>query len=211
MVEMHEDVIADFPAIHAVPAGRFDSPLPTIIFFHGYTSSKEIHAYFGYMLAKSGFRVILPEADMHGTRFDGDLVRRQSSFWDVLKTNIDELPMYHKFLEQSGFIDYGRIGIYGSSMGAFSVLGAMARNKWIRASAAYMGSGYYMSLSRTLYPPGDPISESSELEFNSRMNPLIDYDISSKLKCISDRPLFVWHGVKDDIVPYAESDRLLCV
>lgn len=210
MVEMYEDLIAGVPAIHAVPAGHFYNPLPTIVFFHGYTSSKEIHAYFGYMLAKAGFRAVLPEADMHGVRFDGDLKRRQACFWDILKTNIDELPLYCQHLESAGLIDNGRIGVCGTSMGGFAVLGALARYDWIKAGAAYMGSGYYQSLARTLFPPIDPMSEDGEREFNIRMESLAEYDISLKLERLADRPLFVWHGVKDDIVPYSESDRLLC-
>lgn len=209
MVEIHDDLIGGVPALHAVPAGKFDVPLPTIIFFHGYTSSKEIHSYFAYMLAKAGFRTILPEADMHGKRFDGDLKRRQESFWDILKTNIDELPIYKKYLEDANLIDSGRIGVCGTSMGGFSVLGALARYEWIQAAAAYMGSGYFMDISRTLFPPVDPTNKEGECKFNDRMSSIADYDITSKLDRISDRPLFVWHGVKDDIVPYAESDRLL--
>ena len=72
MVLMIEDTIEGVPAIHAAPADRMSHPLPTIFFFHGYRSSKELSSFFGYMLATAGFRVILPEAPMHGSRYDGD-------------------------------------------------------------------------------------------------------------------------------------------
>jgi len=78
---MMQDDIDGIAAIHAAPADRADEPLPTIFFFHGFnTSSKEITSYFGYMLALAGFRVVLPEADMHGARFDGDTTGRLRCF-----------------------------------------------------------------------------------------------------------------------------------
>jgi fermentation-respiration switch protein FrsA (DUF1100 family) len=57
MVLMIEDTIEGVPAIHAAPVDRMSHPLPTIFFFHGYRSSKELSSFFGYMLATAGFRV----------------------------------------------------------------------------------------------------------------------------------------------------------
>ncbi|VTP59976.1 esterase [Serratia rubidaea] len=51
--------------------GNMNSRCPTVFFYHGYCSSKEVYAYFGYALAKAGFRVILPDADQHGERYHG--------------------------------------------------------------------------------------------------------------------------------------------
>ena len=90
---------------------------------------------------------------MHGSRFDGDDAVRLGSFWDILKRSIDELPLYREHYEAKGLIADGRVGVGGTSMGGFAALGCMARYDWIRAVASYMGSGYYLDLSRTLYPP----------------------------------------------------------
>jgi uncharacterized protein len=68
MVEMYEETVEGIQVIHAVPAGQYQQQLPTIFFYHGFLSSKEIYSYFGYTLAKAGFRVILPDALMHGAR-----------------------------------------------------------------------------------------------------------------------------------------------
>lgn len=92
MVEMHQEYVGDSEVIHAVPAGGYALGLPTLFFYHGYTSSKEVYSYFGYALAQAGFHVILPDALMHGARFDGDEQRRLRHFWDILRNNIDELP-----------------------------------------------------------------------------------------------------------------------
>jgi fermentation-respiration switch protein FrsA (DUF1100 family) len=208
MVVMSEDDVGGIPAIHAAPAARVAEPLPTIFFFHGYTSSKELSSFFGYMLAMAGFRVVLPEAHMHGARFDGNEDVRRGCFWDILKRNIDELPLYRDHYAAKGLIEGGRIGVGGSSMGGFAALGCMARYEWIRAVASYMGSGYYLDLSRTLFPPFGVCNAENEAQHWKRMEPLRGYDISRHLEKLGNRPLFVWHGESDDIVPFSESTRL---
>lgn len=54
MVEMHQEYVGDIEVIHAVPAGGYALRLPTLFFYHGYTSSKEVYSYFGYALAGAG-------------------------------------------------------------------------------------------------------------------------------------------------------------
>jgi uncharacterized protein len=84
----------------------------------------------------------------------------------------------------------------------------MARYDWIRAVASYMGSGYYLDLSRTVFPPLGVCDDDNRAQHDRRMQPLVDYDVSQQLSKLADRPLFVWHGERDDIVPFTESTRL---
>lgn len=208
MVLMSEESVGGIPVIHAAPRSRADEPLPTVFLFHGFTSSKELTTYLGYVLARAGMRVILPEADMHGDRFDGDEQHRLGCFWDILKQNIDELPLYREHYSARGLIDGDRVGVAGTSMGGFAALGCMARYGWIKAVAAYMGSAYYLDLSRTLYPPLGTFGPSTAAEHARRMEPLASYDVAGRLERLADRPLLVWHGERDDVVPYDESLRL---
>ena len=99
MIEIHDERVGDIAVIHAVPAGQYHRPLPTVFFCHGYTSSKEVYAYFAYALARAGFRAVLPDADRHGERFDGDEAQRLASFWEILRSNIDELPQIFNVLK----------------------------------------------------------------------------------------------------------------
>ncbi|QWA10261.1 esterase [Sodalis ligni] len=208
MVEMHQENIGGIEVIHAVPAGQYAQPLPTIFFYHGYTSSKDVYSYFGYALAKSGFRVILPDAPMHGARFNGDEQQRLAHFWDILRANIDELPALKDSLERQGLIDRGRMGICGASMGGMTALGAMARYPWLTAVAEFMGSGDYLRLARTLFPPVPLTSSARQKEFEQRMAPLAEYEVFHQLDKLSDRPLLLWHGDADPLVPAEESRRL---
>ncbi|CAI2507290.1 esterase [Serratia ficaria] len=209
MIEIHDERVGDIAAIHAVPAGRCHQPLPTVFFYHGYTSSKEVYAYFAYALARVGFRVVLPDTDQHGERFDGDEQRRLASFWEILRRNIEELPAIKTHFERRGLIADGRIGVAGASMGGMTTLGSFARYPWIKAAASLMGSGYYSSLAQTLFPPlgpqGQPLSAAA---FQARISALAEFGLEQQLEKIADRPLLVWHGETDDVVPAAESLRL---
>ena len=58
--------------LHACPQESLDKPLPCIVFYHGFTSSKLVYSYFAVALAQAGFRVIMPDAPEHGARYHGD-------------------------------------------------------------------------------------------------------------------------------------------
>lgn len=209
MIEMSLENINGIEVIHAAPAGKRQQPLPTIFFYHGYTSSKEVYSYFAYAFAQAGFRTIVPDADMHGARFEGNETRRLSHFWEILKSNIDELPAIKQHYQQAGLIEGERIGVAGASMGGMTTLGAFARYPWVSVAADFMGSGYFTSLAHTLFPPLEGGREVSAAEFERRLAPLTDYDLTHQLEKIADRPLLVWHGEADEVVPAAESARLV--
>lgn len=209
MVEIFEEVVNEIPILHAVPVGKRSRALPTIFFYHGFTSSKEMYCYFAYSLAREGFRVIMPEADMHGVRFNGDTEYRLAHFWDILKSNIDELPDLYQYYQAEGLIIEGRVGIGGASLGGMTALGAKARYPWIDVVACFMGSGYYLSLAEKLFPPNREITDEQRAWVRQRVSALADYQVSERLHHIADKPLFIWHGLEDDLVPAEESQRLI--
>ena len=67
--------------LHACPQESLDKPLPCIVFYHGFTSSKLVYSYFAVALAEAGFRVIMPDAPEHGARYQGDEAGRMQRFW----------------------------------------------------------------------------------------------------------------------------------
>jgi fermentation-respiration switch protein FrsA (DUF1100 family) len=209
MIEIYDEWVGDIAVIHAVPAGQHDKPLPTVFFYHGYTSSKEVYSYFAYALAKAGFRVVLPDAPMHGERFDGNEQKRLAQFWEILQRNIDELPAIKERFQQRGLIAGDRIGVAGASMGGMTTLGAMTRYPWIKAAASLMGAGYFSSLAQTLFPPLDEQGNSlNAASFAARIAPLADYSVDHRLESFAKRPLLLWHGDADDVVPATESLHL---
>ena len=205
---VEDALIAGIPTLHAAPADRFDAPLPTVLVCHGFTRSKELDSNLAVMLAQAGLRAVLPEADGHGARFDGDAAQRLTRFWDILRCCIDELPQLRDDLQARGLVDTGRIAVAGLSMGGFVALGGLARHDWLRAGVSWMGSGHFLDLARTLYPPLGAYTPSTAAGHEARMAPLADYDPSARLDRLARRPLLLWHGVRDEIVPFSESARL---
>lgn len=208
MIELNTVLFAGIECLHAYPAGLRDRALPTVLFHHGFTSSKEVYAYFAVALAQAGFRAVLPDADMHGARYNGDSERRLTHFWEILRSSIDELPVLEQALRKQGLIEGKKLAVSGASMGGMTALGALARYPQLHSAACMMGSGYFSQLAPTLFPPLVPRSPEEKQALAARLAPLEGYDISGQLERIANRPLLVWHGEADDVVPAAESFRL---
>jgi hypothetical protein len=89
-------------------------------------------------------------------------------------------------------------------MGGMTALGLMAQHPELKCVASLMGSGYFTSLSQTLFPP----SAATPLERERLLAPLANWDVGHQLARLADRPLFLWHGEEDDTVPAGETFRL---
>lgn len=200
MIEIYTEQLAGIEVLHAVPAGKKDSKLPVVFFYHGFTSSKLVYSYFAVALAQAGMRVVMPDAEQHGARFSGDSTARLYQFWSILKQNIDEFSSLNQALSEGYPIDEKRVAVGGASMGGMTALGIMAIYPQVRCVACLMGSGYFMSLGKTLFPP-----QAEELD---SLNALADYDITHQLENIGNRPLLLWHGEEDDVVPADETWHL---
>lgn len=208
MVEMYEENIEGIQVIHAVPAAQYQLPLPTIFFYHGFLSSKEIYSYFGYTLAKAGFRVILPDALMHGARAESDEAKCAAHFWHILQNNVDELAVLKDVFVGRGLADPQRLGVGGVSMGGMTTMAALVKYPWVKVAANLMGSGYFSRLSHHLFPAVAAGDSAQRKVFERDLAPLLSLDITGKAAFIADKPLFVWHGEQDDVVPFGESLRL---
>lgn len=208
MIELTTETLAGIECIHATPTGQRHARLPTVLFYHGFTSSKEVYAYFAVALAQAGFRAVMPDANMHGARYSGNAEYRLSHFWDILKQNIDEVQLLEAALREKDLIADERFAVAGASMGGMTALGAMVRYPQIHSVACMMGSGYFMQLSHTLFPPLVARTPEQKTQFAERMAPLASYDPCAQLEKLANRPLLLWHGEADEVVPFAETTRL---
>lgn len=86
-------------------------------------------------------------------------------------------------------------------MGGMTALGIMARQPEVRCVACLMGSGYFTTLAQTLFPPSVEVRDKIIVS-------LKDYDVGEQLEALSNRPLLLWHGEEDDVVPAVETFRL---
>ncbi|WP_200552130.1 esterase [Kosakonia sp. LAM2021] len=208
MIELQVEQFAGVETLHAFPVGKRAESLPCVVFYHGFTSSKLVYSYFAVALAQAGFRVVMPDAPEHGARFSGNVERRLHQFWQILQGNIEEFAALRDALDRFELIDNRRLAVGGASMGGMTALGIMTQHPEVRCVASLMGSGYFTTLARTLFPPLAVTTPEQQHEFDAIIAPFSQWDVSTQLSRIADRPLLLWHGEQDDVVPAAESFRL---
>lgn len=164
MIEIESRELADIPVLHAYPVGQKDTPLPCVIFYHGFTSSSLVYSYFAVALAQAGLRVIMPDAPDHGSRFSGDAARRLNQFWQILLQSMQEFTTLRAAIAEENWLRDDRLAVGGASMGAMTALGITARHPTIKCTASMMGSGYFTSLARSLFPPLIPETAAQQNE-----------------------------------------------
>src|SRR5699024_3972075 len=141
MIAVIEDRIKNIPSLVVVDEGKTKDALPTVVYFHGFTSAKEHNLPLAYLLAQEGFRVILPDSYLHGAR-EEDITNEkfQLSFWDIVLKNLDELTEIKSYLDENNLLAKGQLGIAGTSMGGITTGAALRKYDWIDAGAILMGS-----------------------------------------------------------------------
>lgn len=205
MIEIHNESIRDIPVLHVVKEGDKDKELPLVFFLHGFTSAKEHNLHFGYLLAEKGFRVILPDAKLHGERSDGRHSEKLIfQFWDIVFHSIHELNEMKEELAQKRLVS-PQIGVVGTSMGGITMFGGLSRYDWIKAGVSLMGSPNYEQLAREQIQSLEKAEMNipfSKDELDEMYIKLREHDVSNQQEILGGRPLFIWHGKKDKVVPF---------
>lgn len=207
MITITEQSIDHIPTLFVTKKDNQTKRLPTVVYYHGFTSAKEHNLTFAYLLAQKNYRVILPDSQHHGAR-EGNLLEaeKQLSFWDIVLKNITEVEIVKQFLEKEQLYVDGRFGVAGTSMGGITTAALLATYEWINVAAILMGSPKMISFAKWLlkqFP--DKSKLPSEDEIRQLMQTLANYDLSNKLHKLKDRPLLLWHGDADRVVPFDHS------
>ncbi|WP_185819787.1 prolyl oligopeptidase family serine peptidase [Salibacterium salarium] len=208
MLTIEDESFGGVPALHIYDMNEGRTPLPTMLYWHGFSSAKEHNLDFAYQLAKKGIRVVLPEARHHGERREG-LTEKQRlfKFWSIVIEGLQDTQSIRDSLEEQQLIKDSRLFTAGTSMGGILTCGALAAFPWIKGGAVMMGNPAWESYARQqikiLKEQGTfPISdEKAEQEIQQ----LLHYDLSQQPALLGDRPLFFWHGREDNVVPYEDS------
>lgn len=206
LIYIKHDVIQTIPYLEVAASDTDAQQLPLIIFVHGFTSAKEHNLHYAYYLAKCGFRVILPDAKLHGERAEKLAETEiELSFWDIVISTIQELPVFAAHFSEKNLIANDRIGVAGTSMGGIVTLGALTQYRWIKAAVSLMGSPAYVAFAKSqidaLKQNGESIPLSNDEE-NRLYQKLKQYDLSLQPKVLNERPLLFWHSKIDEVVPF---------
>jgi len=207
MITLKHDIVSDVPLIELFEEGKENEQLPVVVFYHGWESRKERVLEYGYYLAENGFRALLPEALNHGERkIEKNAAQDPMNFWEIVSKNVQELPDILDEYIKTNKIDAERIGISGLSMGGITTNAALTQYDWIKSAAVLMGTPSPIAFTEWLLK-NYKINDSSAYEFldqeliNLRLKELEPISLDLQPEKIANRPLYIWHGEADPIVP----------
>lgn len=206
MIELKHEFISEIPVIELFEKGKESERLPTVIFYHGWESRKERVLEYGYYLARNGFRAILPEALHHGERQKDEGPKDPMNFWKVVYTNVKELPILIEYYINQNKMDENRIGVAGLSTGGITTSAILSQYDWVKSAAVLMGSFSPIDFTEWLLKNykinHTPVYELMDQELiDSRLIELEPISLNLQPEKINNRPLYVWHGSADKVVP----------
>ena len=189
--------IKDIPCIVLKPRNQ-NGKLATIIFYHGWSSNKEMQKFRGFILASLGYQVIIPDSIHHGERNPIDYNNMDNMgkyFWKTILNNIKESKDIIDTSIDLYDMDPANIVVMGHSMGGFTAAGAFTHDKRIRTSIIVNGSfNWGMSNEIFLQQLGKNITVEEEDEIK-RLDPM------NNLDKLINRPILMLNGGSDEVVP----------
>lgn len=209
MIHIEKETWGDIPLLIVTDSENRDKPLPVLTYIHGFTSAKEHNLPLAYLMAEKGYRVLLPDCFLHGERvIDIDEKERQVKFFEIIKQNLFDLQRIKETIEAKGLLKDDRFGLAGTSMGGITTAAALTQYPWIKAAAILMGTpkitAFAGQMIKEIQKQGIEIAMSSE-EIELTLASLHEIDLSIKPERLAERPLFIWHGENDKVVPFEDA------
>ncbi|MGI5948757.1 alpha/beta fold hydrolase [Peptoniphilus sp.] len=196
--DIEEIKIDDIPTLLITPRG--DNVDKTIVFYHGWGSSKLNQVFRANIFASYGYRVLLPDAQLHGERKtkeidyeDEDVMRKY--ILEVIMHNIEEAPSIFKYVEENFG---GEIAVAGHSMGAITAGGLYNFKKDLKMAFIYNGMNDWAFLVEAVNKSKDVENTSyTELRVNDFF---LDMDPMNEPENFKDRPIVLFNGKEDNVV-----------
>src|SRR5699024_12620726 len=118
MIQLNTETIGDIHLLHMLKAENANTPLPTVIYFHGFNGEKESSLTPAYKMVEKGLRVILPDSKFHGERESNVKTRAKDlAIWEIVIQNITELEVIKDYFVSNGINHKDRIGVEETRMG----------------------------------------------------------------------------------------------
>ncbi len=195
MITEHQQIIGDIPILileyEEIPIQG------TIIFYHGWTSCKELQRLRGRIFASYGYRVLLPDAIHHGQRGvldDYEAEEAYPVFWETIFQNVEESRMLFQYIRS---LDTKPIGIVGHSMGGITAMGIAASGLDIQAAAAFNGSGWWEQSDRIMRRDWNIPDSEAAREITEKIK---QRDPFRHREILKEIPILALNGAVDDSV-----------
>lgn len=208
MISIEKNYIEHIPFLTIVKTDKKDAALPTVIYYHGFNGEKESNLTLAYKMVERGLRVILPESIYHGERRQNASAEEiDMAFWQIVLQNVAELEKIKAYLDAEGLILDGQIGIGGTSMGGITTYAALRKYDWIKTAVVLMGTPYMIKYANLIIDRFEKNHQTTldKKTVDETLAALESFDITKDLASLNNRPLFLWHGAKDAIIPVQQS------
>lgn len=200
--------IGNIPVLEVVPEEMIYEPLPLIIYYHGWQTSKELVLTQGRKLAREGFRVVLPDAANHGERKTQLSEIPSLTFWQSIQTNLFEFSYLVDFFENLGLVN-GQIAVGGVSMGGMTTCGLLCQHPEITVAACIMGSPSMLKYRDRIQMHAGAAGFFVPEDYGQLLSWMDAYDLSSQPEKLGQRPLLFWHGTQDEKIPYGDVEAFV--
>lgn len=186
---------------------------PIVIMLHPSNSRKERYIERAFEYAKNGFFVTVFDAYGHGElKDDGDNIEIMSFDKEAINMKLKTSTETSKYIntivesyEDNIYVDSNRIGLFGVSMGAYTIYYNIIkeRNPKIKSAVCFIGSPSWASSVRRSYisyikNKNIGINEEDIVKAEKYLESIEPLNFSKNLV---DFPLLMLNGVEDEIVP----------
>ena len=170
----------------------------TIVFYHGWSSSKENQIFRGSIFALYGFQVLIPQSNYHGCRSTGldyeDPEVEREYLPRTIMDNIIEAPEILRELVEIYNADPDNIYVSGHSMGAMTAGCLFTFSDLFKGALVFNGT-------LNLKPIIDEYKGESSTEEVERIHEFIlQVDPINHVEKLKDRKLIMLNGAEDDQV-----------
>lgn len=186
------------PGYLHLPAESNSGPRPCVIMVNGADSVKEEYHNWARDFVRRGLAVLTMDGPGQG-ELVGVLPMRPEAWEEPMGAAVDAL-------EASGKVDAGRIGIWGSSMGGFLALRAVAFEPRLRA--AISSGGFFDFRDYRFWPVSTQLNVMEDLMVESLSDARAYVAERCSLEGAVERiasPYLVIHGARDELVSVEEA------
>ncbi len=203
-----EDIrIDDRKGFRFIPKDADKNHIPSIIFYHGWTSNAARQQFRCQVLASWGYQVFVFDALDHSEdtsmNYDDPNITL-TKFWRVIDDSINCFPDHFEYLRQNYDFDPTRFAVIGHSMGGMTVCGLMTLYEYIPCGVAFNGATnwslindnfaeLFATTTEALRAGRSPLGDVPY--YDSMYNPIMQKER------LLNRPLLLTNGGKDDVVP----------
>ena len=140
MIKERKIIINTIPTIMI---GDDNSNRGLVIFYHGWTSNKDLQSIRGRILASYGYRVLMPDCAHHGERgfLDYDAPETYPLFWQIIMQNIEEGQCLLDYANTNWGVE--PTAVMGHSMGGITAVGLLGAYTQIQLAISLNGSGWW--------------------------------------------------------------------